>query len=170
VIDFERGHETDAAGQVTLDLRSPPHHSLAAPARADDIAFVFGTSGTTRASKLVPLRHRHMVSRSESTALLHELTNDDRCFNRNRLFLCSGLSNSCTALFAGGCVVHPDERGPFDLRAFFEGLTAQRPTWYVASYNFNIAVYQALKVDASAVAGHALRFIRVTSGHLDPRS
>jgi acyl carrier protein len=109
-----------------------------------------------------------MVSRSESTALLHELTKDDRCFNQNRLFLCSGISNSCTALFAGGCVVHPDERGAFDLRAFIDDLTTLRPTWYVASYNFNIGVYQALKQDASAVAGHALRFIRATSGPLNP--
>ncbi|MEP6997379.1 MAG: AMP-binding protein, partial [Betaproteobacteria bacterium] len=169
VIDVGHGQAGDAAGQVTLDLPSQQDHLLANPARADDIAFVFGTSGTTRASKLVPLRHRHMVFRSESTALLHELTNDDRCFNHNRLFLCSGISNSCTALFAGGCVVHPDERGPADLPAFIDGLTTLRPTWYVASYNFNIGVYQALKGDASAVAGHALRFIRATSGHLDPK-
>lgn len=168
VIDVGHGRDADAAGHVTLDLPSPQGHALAAPARADDIAFVFGTSGTTRASKLVPLRHRHMVSRSESTALLHELTRDDRCFNQNRLFLCSGISNSCTALFAGGCVVHPDERGPFDLSAFIAGLTTLRPTWYVASYNFNIGVYQALKRDASPVAGHALRFIRATSGPLNP--
>ncbi len=168
VIEVEHGRDEHAAGHVTLDLPSPQDHTLDAPARADDIAFVFGTSGTTRASKLVPLRHRHMVSRSESTALLHELTKDDRCFNQNRLFLCSGISNSCSALFAGGCVVHPDERGPFDLSAFIDDLTTLRPTWYVASYNFNIGVYQALKLDASAVADHALRFIRATSGPLNP--
>jgi acyl-CoA synthetase (AMP-forming)/AMP-acid ligase II/acyl carrier protein len=168
VIDVGRGRDSDAAGDVALDLPSPRDHSLIAPVRADDIAFVFGTSGTTHASRRVPLRHRHMVSRSESTALLHELTKTDRCFNQNRLFLCSGVSNSCTALYAGGCVVHPDERGPFDLRAFIEGLTTLRPTWYVASYNFNIGVYQALKGNASAIAGHALRFIRATSGPLNP--
>jgi len=123
VIEVGHGRDADAAGHVALDLPSPQAYALAAPARADDIAFLFGTSGTTRASKLVPLRHRHMVSRSESTALLHELTKDDRCFNQNRLFLCSGISNSCAALFAGGCAVHPDERGPFDLRAFIDDLT-----------------------------------------------
>ena len=168
VIEVGYGRDTDAAGHVTLDLPSPQNHTLVPSPSADDIAFVFGTSGTTRASKLVPLRHRHLVSRSESTALLHELTQDDRCFNQNRLFLCSGICNSCTALFAGGCVAHPDERGPFDLRAFIDDLTTLRPTWYVASYNFNIGVYQALKRDASAVAGHALRFIRATSGPLSP--
>jgi acyl-CoA synthetase (AMP-forming)/AMP-acid ligase II/acyl carrier protein len=168
VIEVGHGRDADAAGHVTLDLPSPQDYATAAPASADDIAFVFGTSGTTRASKLVPLRHRHMVSRFESTALLHELTKDDRCFNQNRLFLCSGIANSCTALFAGGCVAHPDDRGPFDLRAFIDDLTTLRPTWYVASYNFNIGVYQALKRDASAVAGHALRFIRATSGPLNP--
>jgi acyl-CoA synthetase (AMP-forming)/AMP-acid ligase II/acyl carrier protein len=168
LIEVRHGHDADAAGYVTLDLPHPQDRALVAPARAEDIAFVFGTSGTTRASKLVPLRHRHIVSRSESTALLHELTKDDRCFNQNRLFLCSGICNSCTALFAGGCVVHPDDRGPFDLSAFIDDLTTLRPTWYVASYNFNIGVYQALKRDASAIAGHALRFIRATSGPLNP--
>ena len=169
VIDFRHGQDTDAAGHVALDLPSPQDHALTVPVRADDMAFVFGTSGTTGASKLVPLRHRHMLSRSESTALLYELTKDDRCFNQNRLFLCGGISNSLTALFAGGCVSHPDKRGPFDLRAFIDDLKALRPTWYVASYNFNIGVYQALKDDASAVAGHTLRFIRATSGALSPQ-
>jgi acyl-CoA synthetase (AMP-forming)/AMP-acid ligase II/acyl carrier protein len=168
LIDVGHGRDADAAGHVTLDLPVPLHRALATSARADDTAFVFGTSGTTRAPKLVPLRHRHMVSRADSTALLHELTQDDRCFNQNRLFLCSGISNSFTALFAGGCVVHPDERGPFDLRQFIEGLTTLRPTWYVASYTFNIGVYQSLRSDASAIAGHALRFIRATSGPLNP--
>jgi len=168
VIDAGRGQDGDAAGHVALDLPLLRDHSHKVSARADDYAFVFGTSGTTRASKLVPLRHRHMVSRSESTALLHELTPADRCFNQNRLFLCSGISNSCTALFAGGCVIHPDERGRFDLRAFIAGLATLRPTWYVASYNFNNGIYHALREDASAVAGHTLRFIRVTSGRLAP--
>jgi acyl-CoA synthetase (AMP-forming)/AMP-acid ligase II/acyl carrier protein len=168
VIDVRGGQDADAAGHVALDLPPAPHRTLTLVPGPDDVAFVFGTSGTTRASKLVPLRHRHMVSRSQSTALLHELTATDRCFNQNRLFLCSGISNACTALYAGGCVAHPDEKGRFDLRAFIDGLRALRPTWYVASYNFNIGIHDALKTDASAVAGHSLRLIRATSGHLDP--
>src|SRR5262245_9767951 len=59
LIDVAHGEDSDSAGQVALDLPSPRDHSLTAPARADGIAFVFGTSGTTRGSKLVPLRHRH---------------------------------------------------------------------------------------------------------------
>jgi acyl-CoA synthetase (AMP-forming)/AMP-acid ligase II len=168
VIDVRGGQEADPAGHVALDLPSVRDRPPTVGPGADDLAFVFGTSGTTRASKLVPLRHRHMVARSQSTALLHELTTDDRCFNQNRLFLCSGISNACTALYAGGCVAHPDEKGRFDLRTFIEGLRTLRPSWYVASYNFNIGVHDALKADASAVAGHSLRFIRATSGHLDP--
>lgn len=168
VIDVRGGQDADPAGHVALDLPPAADRPPTVVPRADDVAFVFGTSGTTRASKLVPLRHRHMVSRSQSTALLHELTAHDRCFNQNRLFLCSGLSNACTALYAGGWVAHPDEKGRFDLRAFIDSLRTLRPTWYVASYNFNIAVHDALKGDASAVAGHSLRFIRATSGHLDP--
>ena len=168
LIEILRGADDAAAGQVTLDLPLIEDRSVDVRARADDIAFVFGTSGTTIASKRVPLRHRHMVFRSESTATLHELTPDDRSFNQNRLFLCSGLSNSCTALYAGSCVLLPDEKGRFDLHAFIDGLKVLRPTWYVASYNFNVGVHRTLKDDASAVAGHNLRFIRVTSGHLDP--
>ena len=168
VIEVRGGQEGDPAGHVALDLPAAGGGPPAGGSGPDDLAFVFGTSGTTRASKLVPLRHRHMVARSHSTAVLHELTTDDRCFNQNRLFLCSGISNGCTALYAGGCVAHPDERGRFDLRKFIDGLSTLRPSWYVASYNFNIAVHDALATDASAVAGHSLRFIRATSGHLDP--
>ena len=168
LIEIRRGQDGAAAGHVTLDLPPSDDRSLDVRARTDDIAFVFGTSGTTLASKRVPLRHRHLISRSESTATLHELKPDDRCFNQNRLFLCSGISNSCTALYAGSCVLHPDEKGRYDLRAFIEGLKSLRPSWYVASYNFNVGVHRTLRGDASAVAGHNLRFIRATSGHLDP--
>lgn len=168
VIEVRSGQDGDAAGYVTLDLPPPAGRAPSAATRQDDIAFIFGTSGTTSASKLVPLRHRHMVSRSESTAVLHELTANDRCFNQNRLFLCSGISNACTAVYAGGCVIHPDERDKFNLEAFIDGLRTLRPTWYVASYNFNIGVYNALKADSSPIAGHTLRFIRASSGHLDP--
>ena len=168
VIEIGRGSNDAAAGDVALDLPPAEGDSPEVQARADDVAFVFATSGTTLGSKRVPLRHRHMVARSESTATLHELTRGDRCFNQNRLFLCSGISNSCTALYAGSCVVHPDEKGRFDLRSFIEVILALRPTWYVASYNFNVAVHRSLAGDAAAVAGHNLRFIRATSGHLDP--
>lgn len=168
VIEIGRGRDDTAAGEVALELPPAGSRSLDVEASADDVAFVFGTSGTTLGSKRVPLRHRHMVARSESTALLHELTPDDRCYNQNRLSLCSGVSNSCTALHAGGCVVHPDGKERFDLSAFVRGLLAVRATWFVASYNFNAALHRSLAGDASAVAGHRLRFIRATSGHLDP--
>ena len=167
VIEATPGAAGDPAGQVMLDLPLPADRGPAPIPHPDDVAFVFGTSGTTRAAKRVLLRHRHMVSRSESTALLHELTPEDRCFNQNRLFLCSGISNACTALYAGGCVAHPDEKGRFDLDAFIDGLKTLRPSWYVASYNFNVGVHSALRADASRVAGHTLRFIRTTSGHLE---
>ncbi len=168
LIEIRRCGDDTAAGRVTLDLPPSEDRALDVRVGADDVAFVFSTSGTTLASKRVPLRHRHMVYRSESTATLHELTPDDRCFNQNRLFLCSGVSNSCTALYAGSCVLLPDEKDRFDLGAFIEGLKVLRPTWYVASYNSNVGVYRTLRHDASAVTGHNLRFIRATSGHLDP--
>ncbi len=159
VIDVRSGQAGDAAGHVELDLPSPADDAAATVTCSNDIAFIFGTSGTTSAAKLVPLRHRHLVSRSESTAVLHELTASDRCFNQNRLFLCSGISNACCALYAGGCVAHPDEYGRFNLDAFIDSLRTLRPTWYVASYNFNIGIYNSLKADASPVAGHSLRFV-----------
>jgi len=166
MIDVRSGQHGDAAGHVALDLPLPAIDGTAALAGPEDIAFIFGTSGTTRAARLVPLRHRHMVSRSLSTAVLHELTGGDRCFNQNRLFLCSGISNACTALYAGGCVIHPDDDERFDLGVFVDGLLTLRPTWYVASYNFNVDLYRSLKADPSAVAGHCLRFVRATSGRL----
>jgi acyl-CoA synthetase (AMP-forming)/AMP-acid ligase II len=168
VFEIRREPEGGVAGRIAIDVQPFGHPASDARPAPDDVAFVFSTSGTTLGSKRVPLRHRHMVARAESTAGLHELSPVDRCLNQNRLFLCSGLSNSCTALYAGSSVLHPDDRRRFDLRAFIESLMTLRPTWYVASYNFNAGVHRALKDDASAVAGHNLRFVRATSGHLDP--
>ena len=168
VIEVRGGHNGDTAGHVALDL---PPAGDGPPARSpspDDVAFIFGTSGTTRASKLVPLRHRHMVSRSESTAVLHELTASDRCWNQNRLFLCSGISNACTALYAGGCVAHPDETHRFDLQAFLESLRTFRPHGTSPATTSTSAFTMRSRPTPRRSPVMRLRFIRATSGHLDP--
>jgi len=168
VIEVRSGGNDGPAGEIALDLPPPSADADETRIGPNDTAFVFGTSGTTQDARLVPLRHRHMVSRSRSTAVLHELVASDRCLNQNRLFLCSGISNACAALYAGGSIAHPDANERFDVDAFFDGLLRLRPTWYVASYNFNVGVYHALEIDASRVSGHRLRFVRATSGRLAP--
>ena len=169
VIDVRDGLDGDPAGHAALDLTPVGDSRFHPNPSPNDVALMLRTSGTTRTPKLVPLLHRHIVFRAESLADLHELTTDDRCWNQNRLFLASGIANTCAPLYAGGCVIYPDPERRLDLGAFFEGLRTLRPTWYAASFNFNVGVFNALEADGSLIVGHKLRFIRATSGHLDQR-
>jgi acyl-CoA synthetase (AMP-forming)/AMP-acid ligase II/acyl carrier protein len=167
VIDAMTEGKDNCAGHITLDL--PMGDETVTPdfTEAEDIAFIFATSGTTSNPKIVPLRHRHLLSRVESTSALYELTAHDKCLNLNRLFLCGGVSNAFTALYAGGCVAFLKAKAQVDLSVFAHALTALMPSWFVASFNFNVGVYQRLCRDPDYRPDHNLRFIRATSGRID---
>ena len=168
VINVAPAPNSDTAGHIVLNLPSAMDNDRSAVACAEDAALVLTTSGTTSLPKVVPLRHRHILSRSHSTAVLHELTPQDRCLNLNQLFLQGGVANTYTALFAGGCTTFLDADDRYDVSAFLKGLSTLRPTWYIASYIFNIRVYELLSADPSALLDHTLRFIRTASGHIGP--
>ena len=167
IIELLSGQPADPAGHVSLDLPSPAKGTPPELAQSEDIACIFGTSGTTNVPKIVPVRHRQLISLSQSSAALYELTPNDRSLNQNRLFLAGGIYSTCAALFSGSSVCFLENDDKTDLNAFFEGLTALQPTWFVASFNFNIALENYLRTNQGIVGKHSLRFIRVSSGRID---
>jgi acyl-CoA synthetase (AMP-forming)/AMP-acid ligase II len=153
-----------------LDLDGLP--SLARPARRDPLAipagtaFLIGTSGTTGASKLVPLGTEVLLRAAESVARTLGLTRHDRCLNVMPLSHTHGLVGAVlSSLVSGGSVVcHPG----YDDDRFLASLTRHRPTWYTAVP----AVHDRLQalVAAGRLPHHDLRFARSASAHLPSAS
>jgi len=138
------------------------------PARPDDIIAVLGTSGTTSHSKIVPLRHRHLLYRNTIAARALGLTAADRCLNLLRLYHSGGLGQGLsTSLISGGSLGVLND---FSVSGIFEAMDAVRPTWCVAPY----AIYSAIRPHLDAYratierVAPTLRFLRSGTGPLNP--
>ncbi|MGH9908524.1 MAG: AMP-binding protein, partial [Pyrinomonadaceae bacterium] len=134
------------------------------PARADDIALLLHTSGTTSRPKLVPLLHRNLCASAFNVSRTLQLSSDDRCLNVMPLFHIHGLVAALLAsLAAGGNVVcAPD----FSASGFFERMAEFRPSWFTAVPTMHQAVLARAKEHPAVVADHGLRFIRSSSAAL----
>ena len=135
------------------------------PPRAEDVALVLHTSGTTSRPKLVPLTHGNLVAsaRNISTTLL--LTPRDRCLNVMPLFHIHGVAGALLSSLASGAsiVCTPGFQAP----VFLEWLEEFHPTWYTAVP----AMHQAILARAEGrrdPVGCRLRFIRSSSSALPP--
>ena len=71
-------------------------------ARADDIALILHTSGTTSRPKIVPLLQRNVAASALHIQQSLALTPDDRCLNMMPLFHIHGLIAAVTASLAAG--------------------------------------------------------------------
>ena len=168
VIDVRSGEHGDPAGFVALDLPPPSDDAPAAlrartmsrsfsarrarPGRPDSSPSPSPHDLALRIDGSAPRAHRQRpVLQSEPVVPVQR---DFQCIDRT-------LRRRMRRPPGPARAVRPRRvcRQPAGLR----------PTWYVASYNFNIGLYRSLKADASPVAGHHLRFIRATSGRLDPQ-
>ena len=68
-----------AAGTETLRIARPGAAAVPAPARADDVALVLHTSGTTARPKLVPLTHANLLASARHVSDALDLRPTDRC-------------------------------------------------------------------------------------------
>lgn len=134
------------------------------PAEPDDIALILATSGTTSRSKIVPLRHRHIIERSRITADLLGLTPADRCINLNPLSYAG--SRVPMILYSGGSIVFLAE---FDCDNFFRHLVDLQPTWFQGSFTFQQTIRDRAPDHLPEIEQSCIRFIRTSSGRLDPR-
>lgn len=156
--------EPEVTGKVALNriaagvVSSGPHE------QPDDLALVLASSGTTADSKIVPIRHRHIVARSRATVGLLELTPDDRGLIFNKLFLHGGIANTMACLLAGSSVIAMPQ---FNAVRFFHYLTSLDPTWYVGSFTINRAIYEAGLQRSEPPTSTRLRMIRWTSAAVD---
>jgi acyl-CoA synthetase (AMP-forming)/AMP-acid ligase II/acyl carrier protein len=156
-----------AAGSLALTAIGQPLNSDFDFSRADDIALILHTSGTTSRPKMVPLTHANLLASAGNIAATLRLSEADRCLNLMPLFHIHGLVGALlSSLLAGASVICTSG---FDGEQFFRWLEAFRPTWYTAVPTIHHAVVSGAQVDPRGLRKHSLRFIRSSSSALPAR-
>ncbi|MCZ2413024.1 MAG: AMP-binding protein [Burkholderiales bacterium] len=145
-IVYRRTKGAPGGDLVAIDSDAPPAPANAGRAidRADAIALLLPTSGTTARPKRVPLSHRNVLPLLHIGGLVHGLL---------------------TTLASGGSVVCP--RG-FDASRFFDLVADLRPTWYTGTPTIHLALLPFLDEYRRLAAGHRFRFLRSASAPMPP--
>jgi oxalate---CoA ligase len=147
-----------AAAELAADAN--PGRGFSGP---DDIALLLATSGTTSASKLVPLTHGNICTAAANTAMALRLGPDSRCLNVMPLFHGHGLVAAVLATWtAGGTVMCTPG---FDARRFREWFDGFNPTWFTAVPTMHQAILEEEARQGRRGWGN-LTFIRSASATL----
>ena len=154
-----------AAGLFTLDRTSAqPPDTVPTLARADDVALLLATSGTTARPKRVPLTHSNLCASATNIAGSLKLTPDDRCLNILPLFHIHGLIGALLASFAAGSSIACTSG--LAGGSFFEWLDELHPTWYTAVPTMHQAIVDGAHEHRAVIQRNPLRFIRSSSAAL----
>jgi acyl-CoA synthetase (AMP-forming)/AMP-acid ligase II len=147
-----------AAGEFTLQCEARPNCAPVARAwpRADDVALVLHTSGTTGDSKAVPLTQRSQHDSALHRIGLFGMTEHERGLCVTPLFTATSIRRSLMPpLAAGGSVVCVPR---FDADAMLDWLAEFEPTFYAAGPAVHRAVMDAVD-RRGAPPRHSLRYI-----------
>ena len=135
--------------------------------KADDIALILHTSGTTSRPKIVPLLQSNVAASALNIGRSLALTAGDRCLNVMPLFHIHGLVAAVSASLAAGASVWCAPG--FDALKFFGWMEAARPTWYTAVPTMHQAILSRASRNAETIAKVPLRFLRSSSASLPPQ-
>lgn len=152
-----------AAGYFTLssDLTATP--TAKAP-KADDVALILHTSGTTSRPKIVPLLQSNVAASAQHIQTSLALTQADRCMNVMPLFHIHGLIAAVTASLASGASIWCAPG--FNALQFFAWMKEAQPTWYTAVPTMHQAILSRAGRNADIIAETPLRFLRSSSASL----
>lgn len=135
--------------------------------RAEDVALILHTSGTTARPKIVPLTHANLCASAKNVRDSLHLTAADRCLNVMPLFHIHGLiAGTLASIAAGASVVCPPA---FSAPDFFTWLKLSVPTWYTAVPTMHQAILARAAENAEVIQERPLRFIRSSSAALPPQ-
>ena len=147
------------------------HARPASPPTAQSWAAIFRTSGTTGASKRVPVTHENLIEMARKMERWLKLTPADRSACILPIYYNAGFKATLLVPLLIGCsVALPDSTGPHDLERWGAEL---RPTWLTAAPAFLQAVVEKLRSRASDRPGDtpmapSLRFVLSTASYLPP--
>jgi len=139
-------------------------------AKADDVASLLLTSGTTSRPKIVPLTHANLCASAYGSIAALALRETDRCINVVPLFHGHGLHNVLLATVAAGASVVCTPGCEVD--QFFGWLRDFRATWYSAVPTMHQAILAQGRDQARHIgerpADCRLRLVRSSSAPLPP--
>ena len=158
----------DPAGRFRiLGAQADRRAHLPGPARAEDVALVLHTSGTTSRPKIVPLTHENVCASALNVAKSLSLVSSDRCLNVMPLFHIHGLIAAVLASLSAGASVCCTPG--FNALKFFAWIDEARPTWYTAVPTMHQAILARADRNRDAIARNPLRFLRSSSASLPPQ-
>ena len=145
------------------------HETFGTPefARADDVALVLHTSGTTSRPKIVPLTQDNIRTSAENIRTTLALTPGDRCLNVMPLFHIHGLIAAILASISAGASIFCTPG--FNALKFFGWVEEAQPSWYTAVPTMHQAILARAGKNKETVGKSALRFIRSSSASLPPQ-
>jgi acyl-CoA synthetase (AMP-forming)/AMP-acid ligase II/acyl carrier protein len=158
-------------GVFSLALEEMPVHGdqggSIREARAEDVALVLHTSGTTAKPKIVPLTHRNLCHSAANVAESLGLGPGDRCLNVMPLFHIHGLVAALLAsLHSGASVVGTPG---FDAARVLDWIEQSEATWYTAVPTMHQGILRrARERRRERLRGSRLRLIRSSSASLPP--
>jgi len=163
---------TPHVGAGSFTLAFPAELSKAAAtnpgaARADDVALVLHTSGTTSRPKIVPLSQLNVCASARNIRESTAFTAADRGLNIMPLFHIHGLMAGILApLSVGGEVCCTPG---FNGLKFFGWMAETHPTWYTAVPTMHQAIVARARKNAAVIKANPLRFVRSSSSSLPPQ-
>jgi acyl-CoA synthetase (AMP-forming)/AMP-acid ligase II/thioesterase domain-containing protein len=155
------------AGIFSLSAEKRDPTTTGGFARAEDVALVLHTSGTTARPKIVPLTHSNICTSARNIRETLKLTSSDRCLNIMPFFHIHGLiGGMLSTLWAGGSIVCPQG---FYAPEFFEWMRDFQPTWYTAVPTMHQTILARARQNSKIIRQCKLRFIRSCSSPLPPQ-
>ena len=161
-LSFEPGAEAGILALAGEQGSACPHD----PAKADDVASLLLTSGTTSRPKIVPLTHANLCASAYGSIAALALRETDRCINVVPLFHGHGLHNVLLATVAAGASVVCTPGCEVD--KFFGWLRDFRATWYSAVPTMHQAILAQARDVGERPADCRLRLVRSSSAPLPP--
>jgi acyl-CoA synthetase (AMP-forming)/AMP-acid ligase II len=160
VLDLE--HVASDAGTFTVTGATRTAVASRRVARAEDVAVVLHTSGTTARPKVVALTHANLCS-ARSCPTTAYLGPGDRGLIVGPLYLTMGIASVLATLGSGSSIVCGSG---FDAARFFSLLETYRPTWYPGSPTMHRMIIEYGRAHPEITVPRCLRYIRSGSAPL----
>jgi acyl-CoA synthetase (AMP-forming)/AMP-acid ligase II len=154
------------AGTFILSLRNKKKMTLKEGgwARADDVALILHTSGTTSKPKIVPLSQSNVCASAGNIGNTLAFTAKDRGLNIMPLFHIHGLIAGILAPLSAGAYVSCTSG--FNALKFFSWMDQIKPTWYTAVPTMHQTILTRANNNQAIIQNNPLRFIRSSSSSM----
>ena len=158
--------ESDPAGTFSFVGATSGTATSGGMAKADDIALVLHTSGTTSRPKIVPLSQANVTASASHIIDILSLSAEDKCMNIMPLFHIHGLIAAVLSSVTAGSSVFCSP--PFNALRVFSWFDEANPSWYTAVPTMHQAILSRAPRNKEILDKINLRFIRSSSSSLPP--